>query len=103
DPMKFVSFEDETGLYETVFFPREYRRFCALLDGKRAYVLKGRVERELGAITVTVGWIGPLEQGAPSKRLQDQNVFAASRRPSWADGVNQTSRNRSFRSRPCAS
>ena len=103
DPMKFVSFEDETGLYETVFFPREYRRFCALLERKRAYVLKGRVERELGAITVTVGWIGPLEGGAPSKVPRGQNVFAASRSPSWADGVNQTSRNRSFRSRPCAS
>ena len=73
DPMKFVSFEDETGLYEAVFFPREYRRFCALLEGKRAYVVKGRVERELGAITVTVGWIGPMEACAvPPKRRKKE-------------------------------
>ncbi len=62
DPMKFVSFEDETGLYETVFFPREYRRFCHMLGKGRAYVLRGKVEEELGAITVTVGWIGFLDR-----------------------------------------
>ena len=65
DPMKFVSFEDETALYETVFFPREYRRFCSLLGRGRAYVVKGKVERDLGAITVTVGWIGFLDRQGP--------------------------------------
>ncbi|MGM0664359.1 MAG: DNA polymerase III subunit alpha [Thermodesulfobacteriota bacterium] len=65
DPMKFVTFEDETGLYETVFFPREYRRFCHMLGKSRAYVLRGRVEEDLNAITVTVGWIGFLDQRAP--------------------------------------
>jgi hypothetical protein len=63
--MKFVSFEDETGLYETVFFPREYRRFCHMLGKGRAYVLRGKVEEELGAITVTVGWIGFLDRQGP--------------------------------------
>ncbi len=62
DPMKFVSFEDETGLYETVFFPREYRRFCSLLGRGRAYVIKGKVERDMDAITVTAGWIGFLDR-----------------------------------------
>ena len=27
DPMEFVSFEDETDIFETVFFPETYRRF----------------------------------------------------------------------------
>ncbi len=62
EPMKFVSFEDETGLYETVFFPREYRRFCHMLGKSRAYVLRGRVQKDLNAITVTVGWIEFLER-----------------------------------------
>jgi error-prone DNA polymerase len=65
DPMKFVSFEDETALYETVFFPREYRRFCSMLGRGRAYVVKGKVERDLGAITVTAGWIGFLDRQDP--------------------------------------
>jgi hypothetical protein len=63
--MKFVSFEDETGLCETVFFPREYRRFCHMLGKGRAYLLRGKVEEELGAITVTVGWIGFLDRQGP--------------------------------------
>ena len=62
--MKFVTFEDETGLYETVFFPREYRRFCHMLGKSRAYVLRGMVEEDLNAVTVTVGWIDFLDRRA---------------------------------------
>jgi len=67
DPMKFLSFEDETGLYEAVLFPAEYRRFCHMLGGARAYVLKGKVQEELGAITVTVGWLGYLDRARGRK------------------------------------
>jgi DNA polymerase III alpha subunit len=28
DPMEFLTFEDETGIVETTFFPAVYRRFC---------------------------------------------------------------------------
>jgi len=41
DPMKFVSFEDTTGIYETVFFPKVYNQFCHMLNEMRPYVLKG--------------------------------------------------------------
>jgi error-prone DNA polymerase len=68
DPMKFLSFEDETGLYEAVLFPREYRRFCHMLGGGRAYVLKGKVQEELGAVTVTVGWMGYLDRYGGRRR-----------------------------------
>ncbi|MBW1998380.1 MAG: DNA polymerase III subunit alpha, partial [Deltaproteobacteria bacterium] len=62
DPMRFVSFEDTTGLYETVFFPGAYHRFCHMLSGSRPYVLKGQVQEEFGAITLTVHWIGFLDR-----------------------------------------
>jgi error-prone DNA polymerase len=54
EAMKFVSFEDETGIYEAVFFPGEYRRYCTLLEGSRPCVLEGTVEESRGAITFTV-------------------------------------------------
>jgi error-prone DNA polymerase len=54
DPMKFVSFEDTTGLYEAVFFPKEYQLFCQMLNRMRPYILRGRVEEDFGAITLTV-------------------------------------------------
>ena len=56
--MKFVSFEDTTGLYEAVFFPKEFKRFSRMLNKSRPYVLKGKVEEDLSAITLTVYWIG---------------------------------------------
>ena len=62
EPMKFVSFEDPTGIYETVFFPKAYNRFCHMLNASRPYILKGRVDREFGALTLTVDWIGFLDR-----------------------------------------
>ena len=62
DPMKFVSFEDTTGLYETVFFPKVYYRYCHMLSEARPYILKGKVDEDFGAVTVTVDWIGFLDR-----------------------------------------
>jgi error-prone DNA polymerase len=58
--MKFVSFEDQTGIYETVLFPRVYNRYCHMLNGSRPYILKGKVDEDLGAITITVHWLQPM-------------------------------------------
>ena len=62
DLMKFVSFEDRTGLYETVFFPDVYNRFCHMLEPMKAYILKGKVEEDLGALAMTVSRIDPLDK-----------------------------------------
>jgi len=62
EPMKFVSFEDTTGLYETVFFPRVYNQFCHMLNEMRPYILKGKIEEDFGSITMTVNWIGFLDR-----------------------------------------
>ena len=60
--MKFVSFEDTTGIYEAVFFPKVYHRHCNILYGSRAYIMKGRVEEDFGAINIQVNWIGFLDK-----------------------------------------
>jgi error-prone DNA polymerase len=62
NPMKFISFEDTTGLYETVLFSTVYHRFCHLLSSSRPYILEGRVEEEFGSITFTVDWLGFLDR-----------------------------------------
>ena len=54
DPMEFLTFEDETGQVETTFFPNVYRRFCAILDRSRPFILTGKVEEDFGALTMTV-------------------------------------------------
>ncbi|MBW2092093.1 MAG: DNA polymerase III subunit alpha, partial [Deltaproteobacteria bacterium] len=54
DPMRFLTFEDETGLVETTFFPEAHRRFCHMLDWQRPYILSGKAEEDYGAMTLTV-------------------------------------------------
>jgi len=54
EPMEFISFEDASALYETVFFPQAYARFCHILNRSRPYVLTGVVEEEFGVCTLTV-------------------------------------------------
>ncbi len=58
--MEFLTFEDETGLLETTFFPRVYRRYAHLLITGRPYVLQGLVEEEYGVCTLTVERLRPL-------------------------------------------
>jgi DNA polymerase-3 subunit alpha/error-prone DNA polymerase len=60
EPMEFLTFEDETGLVETTFFPETYRRTCHLLEAGRPYHLVGTVEEEWGAVTLTVEAVKPL-------------------------------------------
>ena len=58
--MEFLTFEDETGLVESTFFPAAYRRFCYMLDRHRPYILTGKVDEDFGAVTLTVDSAAPL-------------------------------------------
>jgi DNA polymerase III alpha subunit len=52
--MAFITLEDEFSLFETVLPPAVYERFKNDIDGGGLLLLCGRVEQELGAISVTV-------------------------------------------------
>ena len=41
--MEFMTFEDQTSLYDATFFPDTYRRYCHLLGTNQAYVVTGVV------------------------------------------------------------
>ena len=69
DLMEFLTFEDETGLIETTFFPKTYRRFCAMLDRSRPFILYGKVEEDFGAVTLTVEHVKRV-----SYRLEENNM-----------------------------
>jgi DNA polymerase-3 subunit alpha/error-prone DNA polymerase len=60
DPMEFLTFEDETGIVESTFFPEAYHRFCHMLDSNRPYLLAGKVEEDWGAITLTVDQVATI-------------------------------------------
>ena len=65
DPMEFLTFEDETGVVETTFFPDVYRRFCHILDYLRPYIVWGKIEQDWGAVTMTVNRVEALPRLAP--------------------------------------
>jgi len=52
--MKFVSFEDKTGIHETVYFPKTCSRFCHILKAFRPFILKGTVQETFSAVNLTV-------------------------------------------------
>jgi DNA-directed DNA polymerase III PolC len=64
EPMEFVSFEDQSAMYETVFFPKAFKRFCQHLDVDRAYLLYGRVESEFDTPSLTVEQLRPVAANA---------------------------------------
>jgi DNA-directed DNA polymerase III PolC len=67
DPMKFLTFEDETGIVETVFFPKPYALFCHMLAYGRPYLITGRVDSNWGAVTLIVESTRPVPRpGGPS-------------------------------------
>jgi error-prone DNA polymerase len=68
--MKFISFEDQTDIYETVLFPKIYHRYCHMLNATRPYILKGKIEENFGATTMTVNWIGFLDKYRENKPLK---------------------------------
>lgn len=68
NPMEFVSFEDETALYETVLFPEAYRSFNPRLGDKKPFLVKGSVENDQGALYVNVKELRPF----PARRRSFQ-------------------------------
>jgi DNA polymerase-3 subunit alpha/error-prone DNA polymerase len=60
--MSFLSFEDETALYETVIFPQVYDQYHTLLFDQRPLVVYGTVVDDHGALIVEVSKIAALEE-----------------------------------------
>ena len=80
EPMEFVSFEDQSAIYEAVFFPEAFRRFCRQMDMEHPYCLYGRVECEFDAVSLTVRELRRLPAQIRSGRLVESGLkrhFAA--------------------------
>jgi len=59
EEMVFITFEDETGLFEVVVFPDVYKRYSQILFcTPYPYIIKGKVEEEKGAICLELRHIG---------------------------------------------
>jgi error-prone DNA polymerase len=67
EPMEFLTFEDETAMYDATLFPDAYRRYCHLLTAEKGYVVRGVVEENFGTVTVTIATLESLDTA--SRRL----------------------------------
>jgi DNA polymerase-3 subunit alpha/error-prone DNA polymerase len=70
--MEFLTFEDETGIVETTFFPGAYRRYAHILASRKPYLLNGLVESDYGAVTLTVDLVHSLEPGGGANRTSSR-------------------------------
>jgi DNA polymerase-3 subunit alpha/error-prone DNA polymerase len=61
--MSFVSFEDETALYETVLFPRVFARYRSMLQMQWPLQIEGVVQDDQGALNVQILCIKPVKSG----------------------------------------
>jgi error-prone DNA polymerase len=52
--MKFISFEDETAIFEAVFFPEAYKKFALRLSYQKPYILCGSVDVEFNTVIFNV-------------------------------------------------
>jgi len=60
DPMQFITFEDETGLCETVLFPQAYNKYIRFLMMQEPFYVTGKVMQEFGAVTVEIRGVEPV-------------------------------------------
>ncbi len=54
EPMEFLTFEDETGIFETIFFTDAYKKFSYIIHHDQPYILYGKVEEDWSAVTLNV-------------------------------------------------
>ncbi len=54
EPMEFLTFEDQTDLFECVLFPAQYRLFNDLVRWERLFLIRGKVEEAWGVYTITI-------------------------------------------------
>ena len=64
-PMKFLSFEDLTGDFDVTLFPRAYSRYAVLTLDHQPLAIWGRVENDMGALSLVADRLERLEAVAP--------------------------------------
>ena len=52
--MQFVSFEDETAIFETVLFPQIYKKYSFILEEQIPYILEGTVIQDFGVTSLEI-------------------------------------------------
>jgi DNA-directed DNA polymerase III PolC len=72
EPMEFVTFEDETEIFECVMFPQVYEKYSDLLLWEKLFLIEGKVEQAWGVISITIDKLQSLNRRfAPEKEAPE--------------------------------
>lgn len=66
-PMKFLSMEDLTGTFEVTLFPDAYEKFASITLTPGPFRITGRVEDDMGALSLVADHIELLKLLNPAK------------------------------------
>jgi error-prone DNA polymerase len=69
EPMQFATFDDGDGLIESVIFPEVHRTRGHVLFDQGPFLLRGKVEEEFGAVTLTVTHLDRVERALAKRSL----------------------------------
>jgi len=76
EPMEFVTFEDETDIYECVMFPKTFNEFSDLLNWEKLFILRGEVKKSSGIYTVIIEKLASLQQMIEKLKKKRDYVIA---------------------------
>ena len=62
EAMEFVTFEDETDIFECVMFPKTYKEFSDLLNWEKLFLVYGKVEKVFDVCTLTISRLESLQR-----------------------------------------
>ena len=62
EAMEFVTFEDETDIFECVMFPKVYKQYGDLLNWEKLFLVYGKVEKVFDVCTLTISHLESLQR-----------------------------------------
>ncbi|WP_304222641.1 DNA polymerase III subunit alpha [Gracilinema caldarium] len=68
ESMAFISYEDETALYETVLFPQVYQKYQTMLFDIQPFLLTGIVTQQQGAVSLELEHLEKIDSMRRPKR-----------------------------------
>ena len=81
EPMEFLTFEDQTDLFECVLFPTKYKLFNDLVRWERLFLIRGKVEEAWGVYTITI------EKLASLRRVVEKRQKTPRRTPAFYPSI----------------
>ena len=68
--MEFITFEDETDVFECVMFPKTYKKYGDLLNWEKLFLVYGKVEKTFDVCTLTISRLESLQKGCDVKLVR---------------------------------